>query len=280
MDCPITMQYQPVLAAFSPLDQHRLFQYRTPLAAQRYAPATLRAIPHTLTGFIRALPPDRHTLLAADLTHTTPQDMTVFLTVGQTAGLAPSTHNTKLRMLAKVCAHLCEEGVMHQHPVRRRQPRLLVPQALPKAFPDADLVAFFQVIDSLRDRLLFLLMLRCGLRVSEACALTWDAIALPAGTVRINQGKGRVDRIVYFSADVAQAFQRWQRYHTPGLHVFPSPQRRPAHLFRSQSNRLMDQYRAAAGLATHDSLHCLRNVSLHYSSFVDSADLLPSPPLL
>src|SRR5262252_4232210 len=59
--------------------------------------------------------------------------LTVFITV---------TLNTKLSILAKVLAHLCDEGVMHQQPVRRRQHRLLGPQGLPKAIPDADLVAF------------------------------------------------------------------------------------------------------------------------------------------
>ena len=258
MDCPITAQYQPTLAAFSAVNQQRILQYLALLATRRYAPATLQAIPRTLTGFVRALPPERHTVVADDLTCTTPYDITAFLTVGQTARLAPSTLNTKLSILAQVFAHFCDEGMMAQQPVRR-QHRLLTPHGLPKAIPDADLVAFFQVIDSLRDRLLFLLMLRCGLRVSEACALPWEAVDLQAGTVRINQGKGRVDRLVYFSADVAQAFQRWRRHHLPGLYVFPSPQRRRAHLFRSMINRLMDQYLAAAGLTTHYSPHCLRH---------------------
>jgi integrase len=177
-------------------------------------------------------------------------------------GLAPSTLNTKLSILAKVFAHFCDDGLLARQPVRRRQHHLAVPQGLPKAIPDADLVAFFQVIDSLRDRLLFLLMLRCGLRVSEACALTWDAVDLQAGTIRINHGKGQVDRLVYCSADVARAFQRWQRHSAPGMYVFPSPQRRRAHLFRSQINRLMDQYLAAAGLTTHYAPHCLR----HYAA--------------
>lgn len=258
MDCPITAQYQPTLAAFSAVNQQRILQYLALLATRRYAPATLQAIPRTLTGFVRALPPERHTVVADDLTCTIPYDITAFLTVGRTARLAPSTLNTKLSILANVFAYFCDEGMMAQQPVRR-QHRLLTPHGLPKAIPDADLVAFFQVIDSLRDRLLFLLMLRCGLRVSEACALPWEAVDLQAGTVRINQGKGRVDRLVYFSADVAQAFQRWRRHHLPGLYVFPSPQRRRAHLFRSMINRLMDQYLAAAGLTTHYSPHCLRH---------------------
>src|SRR5262249_38055836 len=42
---------------------------------------------------------------------------------------------------------------MTQQPVRR-QHRLLPPTVLPKPIPDADLVAFFHVIDSVRDRLI------------------------------------------------------------------------------------------------------------------------------
>lgn len=259
MDCPITTPYQPTLVAFSAANQQRILQYLALLATRCYAPATLQAIPRTLTGFVHALPPERHAVVADDLTRTTPHDITAFLTVGETAGLAPSTLNTKLSILANVFAHLCEEGVMRQQPVLRRRHRLLTPQGLPKAIPDADLVAFFQVIDSLRDRLLFLLMLRCGLRVSEACALTWDALDVPAGTVRIHHGKGRVDRVVYFSADVAQALQRWRRHQTPSPSLCPSPQRRRAHLFRSLINWLMDQYLAAAGLPAHYSPHCLRH---------------------
>jgi integrase/recombinase XerD len=259
MDCSPTSPYQLVLAAFSEPSQRWMLQYLDLLTTRRYAPATLTAIVKTLAGLLRALPQERQGMLAEDITQTTAQDISAFLSTGLTAGLAPSTLNTKLSILAGFFAYLCDEGVMRQQPVSRRWHRLLTPAVLPKAIPDADLVAFFQVIDSLRDRLLFLLMLRCGLRVSEACALTWDAIDQSAGTVRINQGKGQVDRVVYLSTDVAQTLQRWQQYHSPSPYVFPSPQRRRAHLFRSMVNRFMDQYLAVAGLATHYSPHCLRH---------------------
>jgi site-specific recombinase XerD len=259
MDCSPTSPYQPMLAAFSAPSQHWMLQYLDLLASRRYAPATLTAIVRTLAGLLRALPSERQARLAADITQTTAQDISAFLSTGLAAGFAPSTLNTQLSSLAGFFAYLCDEGVMRQQPVSRWRHRLLTPDRLPKAIPDADLVAFFQVIDSLRDRLLFLLMLRCGLRVSEACALPWDAIDRPVGTVRINQGKGRVDRVVYLSTDVTQALQRWQQHHAPGPYVFPSPQRRRAHLFRSIVNRLMDQYLAAAGLTTHYSPHCLRH---------------------
>ena len=88
-------------------------------------------------------------------------------------------------------------------------------------------------------------MLRCGLRVSEACALTWEAVDLQAGTVRIKHGKGEIARLVYVSADGARAFQRWRRHHTSGPYMFPSPQRRreetwPRHpLLQCGNNRIL-----------------------------------------
>ncbi len=173
-------------------------------------------------------------------------------------GLAPSTINTKLGLLTAFFEHLHDEGQMTQQPVRRRH-RLLTPTVLPKPMPDADLAAFFQVIDAVRDRLIFLFMLRCGLRVSEVCALTWDAIDRAAGTVRINRGKGQVDRVVYLSPDVEQTLAVWRAHHTTGLYLFPSPKRQRAHLFRSHINGLMNQYLAAAGLRRHYSPHCLRH---------------------
>jgi site-specific recombinase XerD len=259
MDCPMTAKYQPVLACFSAPNQQRILQYLAYLAARQYTGPTLTAVVRALPAFLRLLPRKRQVVLTADLTQTTAHDISAFITAAQAAGLAPSTINTKVSLLAGFFEYLREEGQMTQQPVLRRRHRLLTPTVLPKPIPDTDLAAFFQVIDSVRDRLIFLFMLRCGLRVSEVCALAWDAIDLDADTVRINQGKGRVDRIVYLSPDVKRTLTVWQAHHLPGVYLFPSPQRRRAHLFRSLINRLMDQYLVAAGLTRHYSPHCLRH---------------------
>jgi site-specific recombinase XerD len=259
MDCPTTTTYQPALMCFSAPNQHRILQYLAHLAARQYTGLTRTAVVRVLSAFLRQLPKKRQVVLTADLTQTTAQDISAFITAAQAAGLAASTINTKVSLLAGFFEYLREEGQMTQQPVLRRRHRLLTPTVLPKPIPDTDLVAFFQVIDAVRDRLIFLFMLRCGLRVSEVCALAWDAIDLDAGTVRINRGKGQVDRVVYLSPDVKQALTLWRAHHTPGVYLFPSPQRRRAHLFRSMINRLMDQYLAAAGLTCHYSPHCLRH---------------------
>jgi site-specific recombinase XerD len=259
MDCPLATKYQPRLACFSVPNQHRILQYLAFLTAQQRADTTLAAVVTTLTTLCCQVPGQRPVVLTADLTQTTAQDISAFIMAAQASGLAPSTINTKVGLLAGFFEYLREEGQMTQQPVLRRRHRLLTPLVLPKPIPDADLAAFFHVIDAVRDRLIFLCMLRCGLRVSEVCALTWDAIDLHAGTVRINRGKGQVDRVVYLSPDVEQALQVWRAHHTPGLYLFPSPKRHRKHLFRSQINGLMDQYLAAAGITRHYSPHCLRH---------------------
>ncbi len=259
MDCPMTAKYQPALACFSAQNQHHIFQYLAHLAARQYTGLTLNAVVRVLPALLRQLPGKRQVILSEDLTQTTAQDISAFITAAQASGLAPSTINTKVSLLAGFFEYLREEGQMTQQPVLRRRHRLLTPTVLPKPIPDTDLAAFFQVIDSVRDRLIFLCMLRCGLRVSEVCALAWDAIDLDADTVRINQGKGQVDRVVYLSPDVKQALTVWRAHHPSSGYLFPSPQRRRAHLFRSIINSLMDQYLAAAGLTRHYSPHCLRH---------------------
>jgi len=258
MENAVAVRYQSALASFSVPNQHRILQYLALLAARHYTAATLAAVVSTLNALRRQGTEERQRALTEDLTQTTSQDIVAFITAAQALGLAPSTRNTKLGLLTAFFEHLRDEGQMTQQPIRRRH-RLLTPTVLPKPMPDADLAAFFQVIDAVRDRLIFLFMLRCGLRVSEVCALTWDAIDRAAGTVRINQGKGQVDRIVYLSPDVEQTLQVWRARPTTGPYLFPSPKRHRVHLFRSHINGLMNQYLAAAGLTRHYSPHCLRH---------------------
>lgn len=259
MDCSVSAQYQPALSSLSVHNQQCILRYLAGLAARQYADTTLSAVVTTLNALVRHLSGHRQVVLTDDITQTTAQDISAFITAAQSAGLMPATINTKLSILTSFFEYLREEGQMTQQPVLRRRHRLLTPTVLPKPMPDTDLAAFFKVIDAVRDRLIFLFMLRCGLRVSEVCGLSWDAIDLHAGTIRITRGKGQVDRIVYLSPDVAHALQVWRDHHTPGRYLFPSRTRTRAHLSRFQINVLMAQYLAAAGVASHYSPHCLRH---------------------
>jgi site-specific recombinase XerD len=259
MDCPSAVRFVGVLSFLTATSHQHTLRYLAVLEARHYAPSTLMAVAGALKCLIRHLPETRQAILITDLTQTTAQDITHFVSAAQHTGLAPSTINTKLGMLSAFFEFLCEDGVMMQQPILRRRHRLLTPTTLPKPMTDTDLAAFFRVIDSVRDRLIFLLMLRCGLRVSEVCALTWGALDFQDGTVRINNGKGQVDRIAYFSPDVAHALQTWQAHQSTGTWLFPSRKRQGAPLKRSMINVLMNQYLAAAAITNHYSPHSLRH---------------------
>jgi len=74
-----------------------------------------------------------------------------------------------------------------------------------------------------RDRLLILLMLTSGPRVSEITALTWADLSLARpGAHVLSHGKGRKDRITPLQAPAITGLRQWQRENpaSPGRFVF------------------------------------------------------------
>jgi integrase len=125
---------------------------------------------------------------------------------------------------------------------------------------ETDLIRLFKVIDSWRDRTVFLLMLRCGLRVGEVSALTWSAIDFHARSIRIDNSKGQVDRVVYYSPDVEQALSLWRRLQlSAATYVFLSPLKPGTALSVRTIQRVMARYLRQAGITKSYSPHALRH---------------------
>ncbi len=249
----------PKLAFLGISSQDQVLRYLRSLESRQYAPGTVEAVITVIKRLLRHLPSARQSALSANLTETVAQDITDFVRLAQDTNLAPSTVNLSLSLLAEFFDFLRDEGLMRMQPVSKRRHRLLAPVTLPKPMPEADLVAFFKSVDSTRDRLLFLLMLRCGLRVSEACSLTWNACDLEAGTLRINDGKGQVDRIVYLSPDVERECKLWRARNSASCYLFPSRKRKGLPLNRRVVNYMMTEYLRRADITKSYSPHCLRH---------------------
>jgi len=96
-----------------------------------------------------------------------------------------------------------EEGRSILNPVSRISLRL--PKPLPRHLKDDQVRRFFDGITDLRDRAMFMLMLRCGLRVQEVAELTVDALEYQRRQIFVSHGKGAKDRIVYMSEDAHSA---------------------------------------------------------------------------
>jgi len=80
-----------------------------------------------------------------------------------------------------------------------------LPERLPRAMDPDDLQKLLSTIDDIRDRTMFMLMLRCGLRVEEVANLAIGAIDVNRRTILVEDGKGAKDRIVYMSNDALHA---------------------------------------------------------------------------
>jgi site-specific recombinase XerD len=97
-----------------------------------------------------------------------------------------------------------EKGFKTANPVKKRS-TLRLPKPLPRHVKDEELTLFFKVVKSYRDKAIFMLMLRCGLRVEEVAHLRLPAIDLKRRSLMVLQGKGGKSRVVYLSKDADDA---------------------------------------------------------------------------
>jgi site-specific recombinase XerD len=112
-----------------------------------------------------------------------------------------------------------DEGIKMVNPVRKISIRL--PKPLPRHLKDDQVRKFFAVITDLRDKAMFTLMLRCGLRVEEVSRLTLNAVELTRNRLFVANGKGRKDRVVYLSKDARLALDAYlTRRSSKARHMF------------------------------------------------------------
>jgi site-specific recombinase XerD len=99
-----------------------------------------------------------------------------------------------------------EEKLKIPNPVVTLHKQLL-PKPLPKFLTEEEVDILFKCIQNKRDKSMFLLMLRCGLRVEEVANLTLPVIDFNHKRILVLNGKFRKDRIVYMSADTVYALK-------------------------------------------------------------------------
>ena len=127
-----------------------------------------------------------------------------------TKKLSPKTITCHLQTIRLFFDYLIdEEGMACENPVRRISIRLAKP--LPRHLKDGEVEKFLSVIRDARDRAMFLLMLRSGLRVEEVARLTVGAIDYRKRQVFVACGKGAKDRVVYLSDDARAALEAYMQ---------------------------------------------------------------------
>ena len=130
--------------------------------------------------------------------------------------LHPKTINCYLDSIRSFYKYLKEEEEIEiENPVKNGY-LLRLPKPLPRFLQDQEVGRLFRVIESKRDRAIFYLMLRCGLRVEETAGLKLDDLDLRRGTIIVRNGKGGKGRMVYMSTDAHSAVMDYLRVRQAG----------------------------------------------------------------
>ena len=83
-------------------------------------------------------------------------------------------------------------------------------ERLPRPMNEAQIAAFFKKITGIRDRVLFSILHRSGLRIAEALDLNIEKLNLKDSTMRI-VGKGNRERVGYLSEETSKLIRRYLR---------------------------------------------------------------------
>jgi site-specific recombinase XerD len=129
--------------------------------------------------------------------------------------LMPKTINCHVNSVRQFYHYLREEEHLAiVNPVRRSH-ILKMSKPLPRHLRDEQVDAFFDVVKGYRDRAMFMLMLRCGLRVEEVAHLCLGVLDFKQRKIIIEDGKGAKDRVVYMSNDAFLALTGYLRVRPP-----------------------------------------------------------------
>jgi integrase/recombinase XerD len=181
--------------------------------------------------------------------------------------VAPATLQRKIACLRSFYRHLRREQILDHDPTSELRPpraRARLPKVLTRD-EVASLLAQPRGADpaALRDRALLETMYACGLRASEATALTLSELDLEAGILRA-RGKGSKERIVPIGSEAIKCLKAYLEKGRPRLvgirdepHVFVN--QRGIGLSRQGLYKIVQRHARSAGLEQRMSPHTLRH---------------------
>lgn len=189
-------------------------------------------------------------------------DVDRFVTQQAARGLKPGTINRRLAAVTSLYAFLSDDDPNLVCPVLSHRHFLKERYRLPRPVPEADLRRFFAVIENARDRAMFLLMLRCGLRISEVAGLRLTDLYLDESPPRlVAYGKASKERAVYVSPQAERALRGYLAKRPPVVsdHIFLSYQGHGMSTTAIHKRLMVYRDRAGVDLTAHRLRHSFAN---------------------
>ena len=181
-----------------------IINYRRYLKRRNYSHHTLKTYLNKLRQFVL--------WVDVPLEHVSDHKINAYIDYLMAKRLRPQTINCHLKSIRRFYSFLRdEEQIAVNNPVKTGC-KLRISQPLPKHLKDQEVLRLFDIIKSSRDRAMFMLMLRCGLRVEEVANLNLAAIDWRRSKLYVFNGKGQKDRVVYLSHDTYKALAAYVKH--------------------------------------------------------------------
>jgi integrase/recombinase XerD len=186
-------------------------------------------------------------------------DLEAFIEQEQDRGLRISTVRTRLACIIAFLHFLMEQDIVPGS-LLKRGIKLKLPDVLPRAMNPADVRKLLSVIEDIRDRALFLVLLRTGMRIGELLGLKVNDLDIRERKIHLFEGeKNSMGRVVYLSDDALFAIKLWLRRRNKNKE-FVFYGRSNGHLCYSSGRGLFVKYLKKAGLDQKGyTVHCLRH---------------------
>ena len=186
-------------------------------------------------------------------------DLEAFIEHEQDRGMHISTVRTRLACIIAFLHFLMEQDIVPGS-LLKRGIKLKLPDVLPRAMNPADVRKLLSVIDDTRDRALFLLLLRTGMRIGEALGLRLNDLDIRDRKIHLFEGeKNSMGRVVYLSEDALFAMKLWLRRRDKNKEFVFYGQGN-GHLCYSSGRGLFVKHLKKAGLEQKGyTVHCLRH---------------------
>ena len=132
-------------------------------------------------------------------------------------------------------------------------------QKIPELLTRAEIRQIIDACTNDKSRAMLLTCYGCGLRVSELVTLKVRHIDGERRLLRIEQGKGKKDRLVILPPKLLQQLRLYWRLHHPGEWLFPNANTPTLHLSRGTIQRRFRQAKNKTGIQKIGGIHGLRH---------------------
>ena len=189
----------------------------------------------------------------------TRHDIEAFVEHEQDRGLKIRGVRTRLVAVYSFIRHLVDNEIAAPDLLMKKI-KLKLPDSLPRAMDTDDVRLLFSVIKQPRDKALFLLLLRTGMRIGELLDLQVSDIDMDEQKILIYTGeKNSRGRVVYFSDDAKTALSDWLSKRNPAKEYLFYSARNPNLTYAAVHSRFTAHLEKAGLDHKGYTIHCLRH---------------------